>query len=190
MGLDSYIYRVKKPEGLADKVYSSDELRNMGLDAVLAEYQDDPLICELKPYCVTVRVESPYINMQSIRDAYDFGEDAYVVAQHSDGSIVVHEKRPNGTEHSQEISGTEMRDKHLLNLVDEHIVFRKERIAYWRKDYNIEAFFANKHDDGIENTGYYILDLETIKEFNSRFSPKLPEEAPSEDSALYYWEWY
>ena len=34
MGLDSYIYRVKKPEGLADKVYSSDELRNMGLDAV------------------------------------------------------------------------------------------------------------------------------------------------------------
>lgn len=190
MGLDSYIYRVKKPEGLADKVYSRDELGNMGLHAILAEYQDDPLICELKPYCVTVRVESLYINMQSIRDAYDFSEDADVVAQHSDGSIVVYEKRPNGIEHSQEISGTEMRDKHLLNLVDEHIVFRKERIAYWRKDYNIEAFFANKHDGGIENTGYYILDLETIKEFNSRFSPKLPEEAPSEDSALYYWEWY
>ena len=34
----------------------------MGLHAILAEYQDDPLICELKPYCVTVRVESLYIN--------------------------------------------------------------------------------------------------------------------------------
>ena len=56
MGLDSYIYRVKKPEGLADKVYSSDELRNMGLDAVLAEYQDDPLICELKPYLSLIHI--------------------------------------------------------------------------------------------------------------------------------------
>lgn len=190
MGLDSYIYRIKKPEGLGDKVYSSEELRKMGLIAILAEYQDDPLIRELKPYCATVQVESPYINMQSIREAYDFSEDADVVAQCGDGSIIVSEKRPNGTEHSQEISGAEMRDKYLLNLVEEHIAFRRERIAYWRKDYNIEEFFSMKHEGGIENTGYYILDLETIKEFNSRFTPKLPEEAPSEDSALFYWEWY
>ena len=47
-----------------------------------------------------------------------------------------------------------------------------------------------KHDDGIENTGYYILDLETILEFNSYFPQELPEEEPSEDSALFYWEWY
>ena len=83
-----------------------------------------------------------------------------------------------------------MREKHLENRVEEHNVFRKERVAYWRKDYEVEDFFMEKHEDGIENTGYYILDLETIMEFNSYFPRKLPEEEPSEDSALFYWEWY
>lgn len=84
----------------------------------------------------------------------------------------------------------EMREKHLVNRVEVHNAFRKERVAYWRKDYEVEDFFMEKHDDGIENTGYYILDLETILEFNSYFPQELPEEEPSETSALFYWEWY
>lgn len=190
MGLDSYVFRVTKPEGLEDRVYSLDEIKALGLSAYLAKYQDEPIFRELKPYCVKVRIDAPYINLQSIREAYGFGEDADVVAQCSDGAITVSERRPDGSYHRQEISGAEMREKHLVNRVEVHNAFRKERVAYWRKDYEVEDFFMEKHDDGIENTGYYILDLETILEFNSYFPQELPEEEPSETSALFYWEWY
>ena len=170
MGLDSYVFRVTKPEGLEDRVYSLDEIKALGLSAYLAKYQDEPIFRELKPYCVKVRIDAPYINLQSIREAYGFGEDADVVAQCSDGTITVSERRPDGSYHRQEISGAEMREKHLV--------------------YEIEDFFMEKHEYGIENTGYYILDLETILEFNSYFPQELPEEEPSETSALFYWEWY
>ena len=80
MGLDSYVFRVTKPEGLEDRVYSLDEIKALGLSAYLAKYQDEPIFRELKPYCVKVRIDAPYINLQSIREAYGFGEDADVVA--------------------------------------------------------------------------------------------------------------
>ena len=190
MGLDSYVFRVFKPEELEDRVYSLEEIKALGLSAYLAEYQDEPIFLELKPYCVRARIESPYINMQSIRATYGFGENADVVALCSDGAITVSERCPDGSYHRQEISGEEMREKHLENRVEEHNVFRKEQVAYWRKDYEVEDFFMENHEDGIENTGFYILDLETIMEFNYYFPRMLPEEEPSEDSALFYWEWY
>ena len=165
MGLDSYVFRVTKPEGLEDRVYSLDEIKALGLSAYLAKYQDEPIFRELKPYCVKVRIDAPYINLQSIREAYGFGEDADVVAQCSDGTITVSERRPDGSYHRQEISGAEMREKHLVNRVEVHNAFRKERVAYWRKDYEIEDFFMEKHEYGIENTGYYILDLETMSQY-------------------------
>ena len=37
----------------------------------------------------------------------------------------------------------------------EHNVFRKEQVAYWRKDYEVEDFFMENHEDGIENKGFY-----------------------------------
>ena len=46
------------------------------------------------------------------------------------------------------------------------------------------------HEGGIENTGYYILDLDTILKFNSIFADELPLEEPGAKSALFYWEWY
>ena len=97
MGLDSYVFRVTKPEGLEDRVYSLDEIKALGLSAYLAKYQDEPIFRELKPYCVKVRIDAPYINLQSIREAYGFGEDADVVAQCSDGTITVSERRPDGS---------------------------------------------------------------------------------------------
>lgn len=49
MGLDSYVFRVTKPEGLEDRVYSLDEIKALGLSAYLAKYQDEPIFRELKP---------------------------------------------------------------------------------------------------------------------------------------------
>lgn len=190
MGLDSYVYRVSKPEGLEDRVYSSDEFYAMGLTAIPAEFQDEPSICELKPYCVDMRIEMPYANMEKICADYGFGESAEIVARKSNGSIVVCEKNDDGTEHSLELSGAEVREKYLLNRVEDYIAFRKESVAYWRKDYDVSGFFMESHEGGIENTGYYILDLDTILKFNSIFADELPLEEPGAKSALFYWEWY
>ena len=63
--------------------------------------------------------------MQSIREAYGFGEDADVVAQCSDGTITVSERRPDGSYHRQEISGAEMREKHLVNRVEDTTLSEK-----------------------------------------------------------------
>lgn len=38
MGLDSYVFRVFKPEELEDRVYSLEEIKALGLSAYLAEY--------------------------------------------------------------------------------------------------------------------------------------------------------
>ena len=190
MGLDSYVYRVSKPEGLEDRVYSSDEFYAMGLSAIPAELQDEPSICELMPYCVDIRIEMPHVNMEKVCADYGFGESAEIVAQNSDGSIVVYEKNDDGNEHFHELSGAEVREKYLLSRVEDYIAFQKEEIAYWRKDYDVSEFFADSHKGGIENTGYYILDLDTILQFNSLFADELPVEEPNAESALFYWEWY
>ena len=52
---------------------------------------------------------------------YGFGEDADVVAQCSDGTITVSERRPDGSYHRQEISGAEMREKHLVAYLGGHL---------------------------------------------------------------------
>lgn len=72
-------------------------------------------------------------------------------------------------------------------------VFVREKVAYWRKNYHVQGFFYDALDC-VENTGYYLLSEEVLTKFNAEAYENgwdmLPVEAPTEDSALFYWEWY
>ena len=59
------------------------------------------------------------------------------------------------------------------------------------KEYDIQDWFHENLSVQVENTGYYILDEDTIDEFNKAFpDDAFDAEEPTDDSALFYWEWY
>ena len=73
------------------------------------------------------------------------------------------------------------------------LVFRREEVAYWRKHYAVQSFFYDALGN-VENTGYYRLSEAVLKQFNASTLEGswdlLPVEAPTDDTALFYWEWY
>ena len=49
-------------------------------------------------------------------------------------------------------------------------------------------------EKNVENTGYYLLGEDVLRQFNAASIEKswdpLPVVAPDDDTALFYWEWY
>lgn len=193
MGLDSYVYRIKKPEAMESRVYSRDEIRQLGLSSFATEdTKDNPLAADLLAYTVKVRVNEAFLNMEKVRKDYHLSDAAHAYGWNGDGSIEIMDDA-GGQYRTLKLTSQEIKDRYTLMQVVEYNVFYEETVAYWRKNYDVQSFFYD-HIERLENTGYYRLDEELLREFNE-CSPdddwgKLPVEAPTDESALFYWEWY
>ena len=67
-----------------------------------------------------------------------------------------------------------------------------EAVAYWRKHYELQSAFYDAIE-GVENCGYYVLNRATIENLRDEFPDDMeyvPCEDPTEESALFYHEWY
>lgn len=75
--------------------------------------------------------------------------------------------------------------------MEKRFVCNSEEIRYWRKAYDIQDWFHENIDGEVENTGFYILSVEQVLNFNKVFrEDRFGAEEPDEESALFYWEWY
>lgn len=89
------------------------------------------------------------------------------------------------------ISTDDIESKYTLNKIETCYFAKAEEVSYWRKEYDIQDWFHENLSVQVENTGYYILDENTIDEFNKAFpDDAFDAEEPTDDSALFYWEWY
>lgn len=188
MGLDICLLRVTKPHNIENRVYTREELASMKLSAIPASLLQCQEAEDLAPYCQEIQLKIPYINIEKIREDYGLPESAEVVMQSGDGSICV--STDSGESDYIDISHEILQKKYSKIEVESYAAFQKTEVGYWRKDYDIADFFSEQFEKRIENTGYYAVSAEILEKFNEEFNEDVPVEDPSEESAIFYWEWY
>lgn len=190
MGLDQYIYRVRKPQ-LEERVYTSfeiDSMTNMRRAFLEDAEQEMELIEQLLPYTVIRDVESRFINSKKIFEDYNMPDNAHMCYM-SNIEITYAGTDANGKRIEHTISMREIEEKYTVTKVLPCYIWESEEIQYWRKHYELQDWIY-AHINGVQNTGYYILDNELIREMNKEFDEHIPKEDPDDESALFYWEWY
>lgn len=189
MGLDQYIFKITKAE-LEECDYKADELREMRLNFIsLKEAHDNmDLYSQLLPYTIQRNVSDEFINTEKIIEDYNLPKESYI-GMMSYEKIVVRGKNDNGEYVEQEIYREEIDKKYTITKTEPYYIWKSEEVAYWRKYYDLQDWIYETID-GVDNTGYYILDAETIMELNRKFKTYLAVQEPTDKFALFYWEWY
>ena len=182
MGLDICVYKVQKPDPFENKVFDKEELLNQGYCLIPRPDDYEDLIQELRPYTQEVLVKTAYLNVEAVRRDYGLSEQAYACEWCGDGRIGLLDPESEGGRHIT-LTPEEIAEKYTV----------REEIAYWRKHYGVQSFFYDALEN-VENTGYYLLGEDVLRQFNAASIEKswdpLPVVAPDDDTALFYWEWY
>lgn len=184
MGLDMYVYRLKKAN-LADRVYTSEELRELGLDAVPVEDAEKyaNIYAEVLPYVIKREVVRQVYNLEKIIADYNLPSNSRIWMYSYEG-IKLCCKDDNGNDVDQYVTRDEISKKYTLTEVIEYYVFKTEEVAYWRKHYDLQDWIYDALGN-VENTKYCYLPEEIIEEINTEFNEGIPVEPD-----LFYWEWY
>lgn len=190
MGLDQYVYRVKKPS-LEDRVYTREEISSLGLASVFIESVEraEHLYQQLFPYVVKANVSAQFYNVEKIISDYNLPKNSSIGYISSQDGIALYGTDSNGNHIRHAVSAKEVDEKYTITKVKPSYVWKEEEQAYWRKDYDLQGWIYDTIE-GVDNTGYYILDANLINEINDKFDADIPEEGPTEESAMFYWEWY
>lgn len=194
MGLDMYIYRVRKPQ-LEERTYTAEEISKMGLSSANVDEvkHEESLLEQILPYTVVRNVTDSYLDKKKIIADYNLPKDSYVGMFSWEG-IQISGTNDNGERVSQFIPDSVIQEKYIIYRTVPTYIWKMEEEAYWRKHYELQEWFYDKIEDAydvqVENCGYYILDADMIAEMNEQFGEHVSEEDPTDDEALVYHEWY
>ena len=191
MGLDSYVFRIKKAQGLEPRVYTRAELDRLNLDYFFKGESYESLVQQLMPYSQEVQVKAPQIDFQKICKEHGLSDKAYICLRSGNGDIGFIDPMKK-EDRKLIVSGADIQANFLVETTQPYYVHICERVAYWRKNYDVQDFFYENLDH-VENTGFYLLNDEVITDFNLKVGDSLgglPMEAPTEEQALFYHEWY
>lgn len=184
MGLDMEIRRISKPHMDDSVIYNREDIHGIILDE---DELKEPMYRQLTPYVQPLQVRSQHYDMEKIRKDYGLTDDSYI-SMMSDYRIAITDR---GTHKTVEISTEDVDKKYTVERVEKRFVCNSEEIRYWRKAYDVQDWFHENIDGEVENTGFYILSVEQVLNFNKVFrEDRFGAEEPDEESALFYWEWY
>lgn len=189
MGLDSFIFKISRPEHLDKECYTVKEIDSLGLVCIPLQDMTNATRNNLLSCVKVCMVENLYYDLNKIRAEYGLSEDAHIGAIMGDGSIDVTDRLSSGHYNRVSISKEEIKEKFVLRQKEKCYVFRREIVKQWRSENRISAFF-NLEAGPTENTGYYPVDEYLAAEFNDRFRDSLPTKAMPEGTGLFYYEWF
>ena len=189
MGLDMYVYKIRKAE-LEDREYTAEEFTNLGLSYVNVEDAHDNigLYAQLLPYTVKRNVSVECYNIEKMIADFNLPSNSHIWMR-SYEKIALSGTTDDGRRVEQEIFREDIESKYTITKTNPYYVWKEEEVDYWRKHYDLQDWIYDTLD-GVDNTGYYILNADTIKELNKEFNECIPAEDPTDESALFYWEWY
>ena len=177
MGLDSYVYKIKKIAKEID-IETLEQLKRSGYGYVT---KDSSLTRQLETYATEITLPIDEIDIDKIIKDYDLGKIT--------GRSIVNKRYTfTGVKNSVTFDDDNKIDKYLIETPKQFLIFKSEDVAYWRKDYNISSYIQEHYPN--ENTEYVEIelgDLETIKEY---FDSELNVPSLDEGEGLFYWEWY
>lgn len=190
MGLDQYIFRIKKLE-LSDRLYTTEDISKMGLNRVSVEdftkHQD--MYKQLEPYAVKRDIVCQLYDVEKMIADYNLPSNSCIWRYCGD-NITIGGYNVDGNRVDQTITCDEIDRKYTKTEIIPHYIFATEEVWYWRKNYDLAEWLSVNMKNLIENTGYYKLTKTLIKRINSKFKTTIPEESATKESALFYWEWY
>lgn len=182
MGLDMFIYRATKPSVNDTEIYDRGafELHIPEQEVGYSMYE------EIAPYLQPVQMRSKYYDMEKIRADFGLSDEAYIGMSSYDGITV----REPGSDNTVSISRWDIDEKYTKEEIETRYVCNLHEVHYWRKEYDVQNWFYDNLAD-VENCGFYIFGSDFIKDYNEAFpyDPIEVEEA-TEESALFYHEWY
>jgi len=180
-----YVYRVEKPDLDPTKVFDADKLPGLILKE---EDINDPMYCELLPYCDKVQVINHYYDLDKMKA--ESGAASLHLSSIIGDVVSFTGAKPNGQRVTVSKSCDEIDKDYTVHREETCYVCSYTEVRYWRKEYVIQEWFC-RHIGHVENTGYYILSKELLQAFNEAFGEEtLPVKEPNEEYAYCYWEWY
>lgn len=190
MGLDMYVYKVKKPNFDSGKVYDRAKLMD---HMILSAYDAaTDLYKQLAPYAQKLRVINRYYNIKKIREDFHM-PDADISMISSDAISI--SGTVGGVEATRTITTEQIDTLYTVNHEEECFVLALENVAYWRNKSDLEDFVYDSLSECVENLGFYLLDEKTVEIINQYCAQHDPAQSiewykPTDTSALFYHEWY
>ena len=190
MGLDQYIYRIRKPQ-LEERTYTSSELSSLGLSFTSAiDFETNTnLYKSLTPYTTKRDVQHELYDTERMIADYNLPSNSYIWYQAHD-SIQIAGTNENGERINQVISHEDVENKYIKTEIALYYIWEEDEEWYWRKNWDLVDWLEHTMKKPIENCGYYKLNKTLIHRINSKFDAVVAEESATTESAPFYWMWY
>lgn len=182
MGLDMEIVRITRSHKDSGVIYDRRELDGVILSK---EELEEAMYRQLAPYMQPVKVKTQYVNLKKIQKDYGLSDEPYISSASGSVTGFTDGKR------TIRIPNSDILSKYITDRTEDLFVCDRDRVKYWRKEYEIQDWFHDNIGYEMENTGFYLLTGELLTSFNRAFpAERVWPDDPTEESALFYWEWY
>ena len=186
--MNNTVYRVRRPRLPEGCLYSVREMAQMHV-GYLPQGSDDWQTEELRPYCEEIRVNVREIDLKKIMADYHLSQKAHIHTCSRAGDVGICD--PDCGNQILALSRQTLEKKYLHSHVENFLVYQREPVISWHRKDDISEFFRDLLDY-VENSGFYCLQREHIRDYNETARlcgwERLPEEAPTKDTALFYQE--
>lgn len=193
MGLDMYAFNMRnvneeeKKRFLADPENQPEDIFVFYLENRSPE--EMATIEDLIPYSTKLVVPVRKIDIKKIMTVHNIPEssDAWIARRSPEEIEFAFSHEVMGDPLYITHSIDEIEEKFLLTSDEEVMICHVEKVAYWRKQYDLQNMIYDLYDKNICNCGYHLANKDMIDAMNS-FGANLPE--LQEGEAIFYHEWY
>lgn len=190
MGLDQYIYRMKKIGKDTLKELNGKHMDNidgsqyMTIDKRFvdsAEYRD--LADILQP----IKLVATYIDEQKIKRDAKIPDDWQRTFEMTGRDLIKYVYGKNGECKSVVIPRSVFESRYLYDQEKDFYICRCKEVYYMRKFYDVQDAMYDLYDGDIENLGYHHMSEKMIYTLNDLVGKKVLD---TDATNLYYHEWY
>ena len=202
MGLDMYLFKIKKPRTATGEVITKEWIEERGYSYILEDDINSDLSIQLKPYTEQCKIDLEFIDIEKIAEDNDIklksmtGWYNSVIAP----SFRIFTFNYNGIQKEVEVTIDEIEEKYLISRREKVYLFESIEVYYWRKCYDMQEFIYNLFDNRIRNCEYKTLTMEQLIKIREFERKRLLSEGyltgnfeiakAEEDAAYFYYEWY
>lgn len=200
MGLDQYIYKTRK---LGEE--EKNKIKQLSYDSLYGEYavfllddESKSLLDGLIPYGVLLDVETPFLDLRSIKLDFGIPEAACVTGESFEAGshkILFRWCGKGGETKTKKavLCKEDEKKKYTVYKKTRSLIIQLEESGYWRKDYELQDFMHEELPQMVENCGYYKIPedvMEKLLNMESFMDGFSSDGFLEEDEAFFYHEWY
>ena len=192
MGLDMWMYGIKDisnediPDGMPESWYEENGYK------LITHYDDDndfeQMFHDMCDYSTEKNVEYSETDFDKVKKDYGIKKEAYL--SYFGGNKIGFSCK----DYYKEIDITQDElDKYEKKVFHKALVFKRDELAYWRKEYDLQNLIYNEYNGQIYNCGFHRLNKTMMTKINRYLKSRdmSKQNINSEDYvAKMYHEWY